>query len=80
MKYYDNGYRWRDYPDWEKRLNEPYDYTRKGLLTKLMSNKITETDNTVLKMVLSYFEGSMIFLMHYVDILKNFKNAHWKNR
>lgn len=74
------GTRYNKYYMWEDRKNTPYNYEKNGLLNKILSPKITNTDNTVLKIVLQYYEKSLIFLMRYTDILKNFKNIHWKNR
>lgn len=74
------GARYNKYYMWEDRKNTPYNYERNGLLNRILSPKITKTDNTVLKIVLQYYEKSLIFLMRYTDILKNFKNIHWKNR
>ena len=74
------GTRYNKYYIWEDRKNIPYDYERNGLLNRILSPKIANTDNTVLKIVLQYYEKSLIFLMRYTDILKNFKNIHWKNR
>ena len=75
-----NGTRYANYSKWNKTKNEPYDYAKNGLLNKILSHKITETDNHILKTILSFYEKSFIFLMKYVDVLKNFKNYHWKNR
>lgn len=80
MRYRASGTRYKNYYKWEKTKNTPYDYEKNGLLKHIMSSKITNTNNVALKILLSYFESSMIFLMKYVDILKNFKNPHWKNR
>lgn len=74
------GTRYNKYYMWEDKKNTPYDYERNGLLNRILSPKIANTDNTVLKIVLQYYEKSLIFLMRYTDILKNFKNIHWKNR
>lgn len=75
-----NGYRFNAYYKWEKIKNSPYNYERDGLLRHIMSNKIVNSNNKILKIILLYYEKSMVFLMKYVDILKNFKNIHWKNR
>lgn len=75
-----NGTRYINYCDWEVRKNTPYDYKRKGLLNKILSHKITESNNEILKLILSYYERSIIFLLNYTDELKHFKNPHWKNR
>ena len=75
-----NGTRFYNYDEWEKRKNSPYNYKKNGLLHKIMSHTIVETNNQVLQILLSYYEKSIIFLLNYVDILKHFKNPHWRNR
>jgi hypothetical protein len=75
-----NGTRYIKYKTWNRVKNEPYDYANDGLLNKILSNKIVNTNNTALKIILEYYEKSLVFLMKYVDTLKNFKNYHWKNR
>lgn len=75
-----NGTRYIRYKTWNKTKNESYDYEKNGLLKHLMSHKIIEAENSVTQFILQYFEKSMIFLMRYVDELKNFKNIHYKNR
>lgn len=75
-----NGTRFKNYYLWEDRKNMPYDYSREGLLKHIMSPVILNTKNNALKMLLNYVETSLIFVMKYTDILKNFKNIHWKNR
>ena len=75
-----NGTRYINYKLWNKTKNEPYDYENKGLLKRLMSRVIVESENQVTQTILNYYEKSLIFLMKYVDELKNFKNYHWKNR
>lgn len=80
MIYNDNGNRYKHYQHWENVKNAPYDYERYGLLNKIMSNRIYNTTNEALKVILSYYERSLIFVMKYVDRLKHFKNPYWKNR
>lgn len=80
MEYKSNGTRFKNYYKWENTKNEGYNYERHGLLKHIMSSKITNTNNIVLKMILNYYESSLVFLMRYVDVLRNFKNVHWKNR
>lgn len=80
MTYNDNGNRYKHYQHWENVKNAPYDYERYGLLNKIMSNRIYNTTNEALKVILSYYERSLIFVMKYVDRLKHFKNPYWKNR
>lgn len=80
MKYNTNGNRYKTYYRWEDVKNSSYNYERDGLLNRIMSNVIVNTENKTLKLILEYYERSLIFLMKYVDELKNFKNPHWKNR
>lgn len=80
MNYNSNGNRYKHYQAWENVKNAPYDYERHGLLNKIMSHRIYNTTNEPLKVLLNYYERSLVFLMQYVDILKNFKNPYWKNR
>lgn len=80
MEYRDNGYRFQNYCEWESTKQTPYDYKRNGLLQHILSRNIVSTENKVLKVILSYYEQSIIFLLKYVDRLKHFKNYHWKNR
>lgn len=75
-----NGNRFVNYHKWEIVRHQPYDYTKHGLLKYIMSPVIVNTTNNVLKMILQYVESSLIFVMKYIDILKNFKNIHWNNR
>ena len=77
---YPNGTRYRYDYKWEKRKNLPYQYDTEGLLNKIISRRIVDTDNEVLKLVLNFYERSLVFMMKYVDELKHFKNPHWKNR
>lgn len=80
MEVRDNGTRFLNYDNWEIVKNKPYDYTKNGLLKHLMSPIILDTTNQSLKILLQYVESSLIYVMKYTDILKNFKNIHWKNR
>lgn len=80
MEYRENGTRFYDHVLWEDRKNTPYDYERYGLVRHILSNKIAKSENHILKVMLTYYEKSIIFMLKYVDRLKNFKNYHWKNR
>lgn len=80
MEYRENGARFQDYSLWEDRKNAPYDYARHGLIQHIISNRIVKSDNHILKVMSEYYERSIIFMLKYVDRLKNFKNYHWKNR
>lgn len=77
---YPNGTRYRYNYKWEQKNNSNYEYDTEGLLNKIMSKRIVESKNEVLRLVLNYFERSVVFILKYVDELKHFKNPHWKNR
>ena len=80
MEYQANGTRFQYYKDWENIKHTPYDYKTNGLVKRIVSKPIAETDNPILKIVLGIYESSIVFLLNYVDILKHFKDVHWKNR
>jgi hypothetical protein len=80
MEYRDNGTRFKNYCEWENVKNKPYNYERNGLLKYIMSNKIVNTKNFVLRGLLNFFETTLTYIMKYIDKLKNFKNYNWKNR
>ena len=80
MEVHANGYRYYNNDEYETKLHQPYDYAKKGLVNHLLSHTIVETTNPILKIMLQYYEKTLIFLMKYVDILKNFKNYNWQNR
>jgi hypothetical protein len=80
MKQNPVGTRYEDYKLYEKKLNQPYDYSRNGLLNKILPNRIVNSKNTIFKEVLNYFEKMFIYLMKYVDKLKHFKNYNAINR
>ena len=69
-----------EYASWDDTKNMPYDYRRKGLLKRVMSAPIVNTTNPVTKFMLDVYEYAIVFVLKYVDVLKNFKNVHWKNR
>lgn len=80
MEIRNNGTRFINYDSWEIIKHAPYNYAKNGLLKYIMSKQIVETTNPVLKILLQFVESSLFFVMKYTDILKNFKNIHWKNR
>ena len=75
-----NGTRYIKYDEWGVKKNIPYNYRKNGIVDKILSHKIVESNNEVLNLILNYYENSIIFLLNYVDILKHFKDPHWKNR
>jgi hypothetical protein len=80
MEVRNNGTRFLEYYKWENVKHQSYDYAKYGLLKHIMSPVIVNTTNPVLKVLLQYVESSLMFVMKYTDVLKNFKNIHWKNR
>lgn len=80
MEVRNNGTRFANYDLWEDIKHAPYNYTKNGLLNHIMSPSIVNTNNGVLKILLQFVESSLMFVMKYTDVLKNFKNTHWKNR
>jgi hypothetical protein len=80
MEIRNNGTRFYNYDSWENRKHDVYNYEKFGLLNKIMSPAIVNTNNEVLKFLLQFVESSIIFVMKYTDILKNFKNIRWRNR
>lgn len=77
---YPNGFQFVNYVNWNKVKNGEYDYARYGLLARVMSRTIINTNNPLTKKFLQFYEDSIIFILKYVDILKHFKDIHWKNR
>ena len=80
MEYRENGTRYKYYKKWEVRKNAPYNYEDDGLIRHIMSNKIAYSENHILKVMRTAFEKSIVYVLKYVDRLRNFKNYHWKNR
>ena len=80
MEIRNNGMRFNDYDRWEITKYTPYNYSKHGLLNHIMSPVIVNTNNNVLRYLLQFVESSLMFIMKYTDILKNFKNPRWKNR
>lgn len=75
-----NGERYINYKKWSKTANLNYDYESNGILTNIMSKRIIDTTNPILQFILGIVEKSLVFVLKYVDELKNFKNFHYKNR
>lgn len=75
-----NGTRYYEYKQWDVEKYAPYDYERHGLIKHLLSPSITNTNNVTTRIILTFYEKSLVFLMKYVDRLKHFKDISWKNR
>jgi hypothetical protein len=74
------GTRYKHFDLYEKKLHQPYDYQKYGLINRIISHKIVNSKNEVLQRILMYYEQSFIFVMKFVDRLKHFKNYNWVNR
>lgn len=75
-----NGTRYDYTVNYDKTLNEPYDYERYGLLSNMVSKRLSSTSNPITKFVYDVFEKSVVFLLKYTDVLANFKNPYYRNR
>jgi len=73
------GSRRRYIKNYEVSNNQAYDYERYGLLNKVLPKVICETKNTSTRAVLRFVEYILVWLMRYVDNLKNFKNWNYKD-
>lgn len=80
MKVSENGRYYERYRFWEKKKNQPYDYKHEGLLKRIMSHKIIESENAPLQYMLQTLEQSLLYCMNYIDVLNNYFNYNWKNR
>lgn len=57
--------------------HKPYDY-KKDFLKQVLPEVITSTKNQTTRLVLQFVEHAMLFLISYVDELKQFKNPNYK--
>lgn len=74
MKTHNNGHRYYNYCKWEKRMNQPYDYARNGLLKHLMSHDIIESKNSTLQYLLKYIENTFTIVMKSIERFQHFKD------
>lgn len=75
-----NGFRYEKYKTWGIPPDTTYDYCNNGIIKHMFSNKIANSKNQTLGIILNYFEQSIIFLLKYIDELKYFKDYNRKNR
>ena len=75
-----NGEHYKQYVYWDKKLHQPYDYKRYGLMNKIISHKLWNTKNPFLKYIIKFIEKSMIYALQEADMLKNFFNYNYWNR
>lgn len=65
---------------WENTKQTPYDYEREGVVKRIVSKPIANTTNPVLRIILQFYESSIVFTLKSIDYLKHFKDVHWFNR
>lgn len=75
-----NGDRYNCFKKWESRKHMPYDYANEGLVNKIMSNKIYNTENPILRGLISVFEQAIVCCLKYADVLANYKDFRNRNR
>lgn len=80
MEIYKNGEQFKYNWKLSNLKHQPYAYKRKGILNKVLSNKIYNTKNKLLKAVLVKYEELIQFWFECADILGNFQNYREKNR
>ena len=80
MRIQDNGKRFESFRKWDVTHNLEYDYAREGVVKRIVSKPISQTDNPILKIVLQFYDSTITYMLKSIDILKNFKNVHSKNR
>ena len=80
MNIHENEHRYNTYRLWEKKKHQPYDYVNEGLVNKIVSNRIANTSNPVLRMMLNIYENMCVFVLRYIDILQHFHNYTKYNR
>lgn len=73
MIYRPNGFRYKELYHHENAKHIGYNYERYGLLNKILPKYITSTQNEFTRATLEYIEYQLVWLMRYVDKLKNFK-------
>lgn len=57
-----------------------YDYEHRGLMSRIMSHVITDSNSKHVQGMIGAIENSLIFVMKYIGVLKNFKNYTHYNR
>ena len=78
MEYRASGTKYQNIGQHDIVMHKPFNYKKYGLLKQLLPKVITNTTNTTTRLVLDFVEHSMLFLISYVDELKNFKNPNFK--
>lgn len=62
--------------DYEIRKHQTYDYKREGIVNKMISPVVSNTNNKSTKIILQFVEAMAQFLVDYVGELKQFKNPY----
>lgn len=78
MEYRPLGTRYEPVGRYDIIKHQPYNYKKSGLLRLVMPEVITKTTNKTTRLILDFVEAVQLFLISYVDELKQFKNPHWR--
>ena len=78
MEYRPLGTRYENIGRYDIIKHQPYNYKKNGLLKLVMPAVIVETKNKTTKLILDFVEAAQLFLLSYVDELKQFKNPFWR--
>lgn len=78
MEYRTPGTKYQTLGQHDMVMHEPFNYKKNGLLKQMLPKVITGTKNSTTKLVLEFVEHAMLFLISYVDELKNFKNPNFR--
>ena len=78
MEYRPLGTRYKNLGRYDMVKHKPYDYKSSGLLKHVLPAVVMNTKNKTTKLVLDFVEAVQLFLISYVDELKQFKNPHFK--
>ena len=78
MEYRTPGTKYQNSGQYDLTMHKPFDYKKHGLLKQMLPKVITNTKNSTTKLVLEFVEHAMLFLISYVDELKNFKNPNFR--
>lgn len=80
MNTYPNGTRYSYTDLYDEALNQPYNYTKNGLMKHLMSGRVTNSPNEITRFIVNVFEKEITSLLKVIDVLANFKNPFFRNR
>ena len=68
METRNNATRFINYDRWESTKYMPYNYVKNGLLNRIMSSQIANTNNAIFKILLQFVEIYLIVLVLYFEM------------